>query len=49
MAIENQGCALSKSQHRGSSLKNTWVTHEGDAFINFKVCDGGAGFCWNFL
>lgn len=40
-AIENQGCALSKSQRGGSSLKNTWVTHEGDAFINFKACDGG--------
>ena len=35
---------LSESQHRGSSLKSTSVTHEGDTLTNFRVYFGGTGY-----
>ena len=33
-----------ESEHRGSSLKSTWVIHEGDALTNFRACARGAKY-----
>lgn len=38
-----------ESQHRGSSLKSTCVTCEGDSLTNFTACVRRTGICWNVL
>lgn len=57
-AVGNQDSSLkrhvhsltcSKSQCRGSSLKSTWVIHNGDSLTNFRAHARGAGICWNIL
>lgn len=39
----------SESKCRGSSLKSTWVMHEGYSLTNLRVCARGTVICWSFF